>query len=123
MSDVEYGQYAAGQEQGQLEEVHAEQGSVAETDSQFGIYQQDHHAAEATDFTKAHHEELDTPDGVHYESTDYVNYSHSAEVDDTVLAIEGSESSFQADFSSLDALERQFSAAFAEGTELRTATN
>ena len=120
MSDAEYGQYEAGQEQGQLEEIHAEQGSVAETDSQFGVYQSDHHAAEATDFTKGHHEELNTPDGLHYESTDIVSYSHSAEVDETVFAAEGSETSMQADFSSLDALERQFAAAFAEGAELRT---
>jgi hypothetical protein len=114
--EVEYGQYAEGQEHDALNQLHTDQSSVADHDSQFGVYEQDHHAAEETEFTKAHHEEVSTP-YVHAESTDYVDYSHSAEVDDHVFAAEGSEHSFQADNSSLDALQARFDASFAEGTQ------
>ncbi|GLL02610.1 hypothetical protein [Dactylosporangium matsuzakiense] len=55
---------------------------------------------------------------MHYESDDYTNYSHDASVDDHVFAAEGSESSHQAEFNELDALEQKFDAAFAQGTEL-----
>jgi hypothetical protein len=116
VSDVDYGQFSAGEEHESLNELHQDENAVAGYDSQFGVYEQDHHAEENTDFTKLHHEEVDTP-YVHAESTDYVDYSHSAEVDDHVFAAEGSEHSFQADNSSLDALQARFDASFAEGTQ------
>jgi hypothetical protein len=115
-AEVDYGHFEAGQEHNALNELHTDQNAVAEHDSQFGVYEQDHHAAEETEFTKAHHEEVSTP-YVHAESTDYVDYSHSAEVDDHVFAAEGSEHSFEAQNSSLDALQARFDASFAEGTE------
>jgi phage I-like protein len=118
---TEYGHYEAGQESNALNELHTDQSAVAEHDSQFGVYEQDHHAAENTEFTKAHHEEVSTP-YVHAESTDYVDYSHSSEVDDHVFAAQGSEHSLEAQSSSLDALEARFDAAFAQGTVLETGT-
>ncbi|WP_271190376.1 hypothetical protein, partial [Dactylosporangium matsuzakiense] len=51
------------------------------------------------------------------ESDDFTNYSHDASVDDHVFAAEGSESSHQAEFSELDALQQRFDGAFASGTE------
>jgi hypothetical protein len=114
--DVEYNQYAAGEEHNALNELHQDQSSVSEHDAQYGVYENDHHEAENTDFTKLHHEEVDTP-YVHAESTDYVDYSHSSEVDDHEFAAYGSEHSFDAQHSSLDALQARFDSAFVEGTE------
>ncbi|GAA3293071.1 hypothetical protein Dvina_43705 [Dactylosporangium vinaceum] len=118
--DVDYGQYEAGQESTQLDQLHQAGGSEADAQSQFGVYENDHHAQESTDFSQGHHVEYDQPAAVHYESDDYTNYSHDASVDDHVFAAEGSESSHQAEFNELDALEQKFDAAFAQGTELHT---
>ena len=116
--DVEYGQYEAGQESAQLDQLHQAQGSEADYDSQYGVYEADHHAAENDDFSTGHHVEYDAPAAVHYEETDFTNASHSAEVDDHVFAAEGSEHAHEAQFSTLDALEEKFDRAFAEGTTL-----
>ncbi|MEU7866597.1 hypothetical protein [Dactylosporangium sp. NPDC049140] len=116
MSDVDYGQYEAGQESGELDQLHQASGAEADASSQFGVYEQDHSAAESTDYSTGHHEELDQPGVLHYESDDYTNYSHDASVDDHVFAAEGSESSHQAEFSELDALQERFGSAFAQGT-------
>ncbi|WP_432976917.1 hypothetical protein [Dactylosporangium sp. CA-233914] len=113
---TDYGHYEAGQESGELDQLHQAQGSEADAQSQFGVYEQDHHTAESTDFSQGHHTEYDQPGAVHFESDDYTNYSHNAEVDDHVFAAEGSESSHQAQFSELDALEKKFDTAFAQGT-------
>ncbi|MFG2039040.1 hypothetical protein [Dactylosporangium sp. NPDC048998] len=115
--DVDYGHYEAGQEHDALNQLHQAHGSEADYGSQFGQYEQDHHAAESTDFSQGHHVEYDQPAAVHFESDDYTNYSHNAEVDDHVFAAEGSEHAHQADFSQLDALQHRFDAAFAEGTQ------
>ncbi|MFG2038835.1 hypothetical protein [Dactylosporangium sp. NPDC048998] len=115
--DVDYGHYEAGQEHDALNQLHQAHGSEADYNSQFGQYEQDHHAAESTDFSQGHHVEYDQPGAVHFESDDYTNYSHNAEVDDHVFAAEGSEHAHQADFSQLDALQHRFDAAFAEGTQ------
>ncbi|WP_432829204.1 hypothetical protein [Dactylosporangium sp. CA-092794] len=117
---TEYGQYEAGQESDQLDALHQEHGAEADAQSQYGVYEQDHHAAESTDFSQGHHVEYDQPAAVHYESDDYTNYSHNAEADDHVFAAEGSESSHEAEFDRLDALEQKFDAAFARGTVLET---
>ena len=117
MSDVDYGQYEAGQESGSLDQVHEVQGSEADYDSQYGVYEADHHAAEATDFSTGHQVVYDAPAGVHYEETEFTNYSHNAEVDDHVFAAQGSESAHTADFSQLDALSQRFDTQFLSGTE------
>ena len=119
MSDIDYGQYQAGQESGSLDELHQVQGSETDYDSQFGVYEADHHAAVNDEFSTGRHVEYDAPAGVHYEETEFTNASHSAEVDDHVFAAEGSESYHQADYSQLEALSARFDAAFAEGTALR----
>ncbi|WP_433213668.1 hypothetical protein ACQP00_02450 [Dactylosporangium sp. CS-047395] len=121
MSDVDYGQYEAGQESGSLDELHQAEGSEYDANSQFGVYEQDHSAAESTDFSTGQHVEYDAPGAVHYESTDFTNYSHDASVDDHVFAAEGSESVHQAEFSELDALQERFATAFANGAEFSTA--
>jgi len=116
-NDVDYGHYQAGQEHDALDQLHQAQGSEADHNSQFGVYEQDHHAAESTDFAQGHHVEVDQPSTAHYESDDYTTYNHDASVDDHVFAAEGSESSHQAEFSELDALSKRFDAEFAEGTQ------
>ncbi|GAA3455747.1 hypothetical protein [Dactylosporangium matsuzakiense] len=115
--DVDYGHYEAGEQHDGLDQLHQAHGSEADYNSQFGQYEQDHHAQESTDFSQGHHVEYDQPAAVHYESDDYTNYSHDASVDDHVFAAEGSENSHQAEFGELDALQQRFDASFASGTE------
>jgi hypothetical protein len=116
-NDVDYGHYEAGQEHNALDQLHQAQGSESDYDSQYGVYEADHHAAESTDFSQGHHVEYDQAPAVHYESDDYTNYSHDATEDDHVFAAEGSEHAHQAEYSELDALRERFDAAFVEGTE------
>ena len=115
--EVDYGQYSAGEEHGALDQLHQASGSEADYDNQFKVYEADHHAAESTDFAQGNHTEVDQPYGGHYENDNYTTYSHDASEDDHVFAAEGSESSHQAQFSELDALQQRFDAAFVEGTE------
>jgi hypothetical protein len=115
--DVDYGHYQDGQEHDALNQLHQAHGSEADAHSQFGVYENDHHADTATDFAQGHHQEYDRPGVVHAESDDYTNYSHNASEDDHVFAAEGSQDSHQAEFGELDALQHRFDAAFAEGTE------
>src|SRR3954466_10086346 len=115
--DVDYGHIEAGQEHDALDQLHQAHGSEADAQSQYGVYENDHHAAESTDFAPGHHVGYDQPAAVHYESDDYTNASHNATEDDHVFAAEGSESSHQAEFGELDALQQRFDASFAEGTE------
>ncbi|WP_432834857.1 hypothetical protein [Dactylosporangium sp. CA-092794] len=116
MSDVDYGQFESGHEAEGLDQLHQDHGSEADYNNQFGVYEQDHHAAESTDFSQGHHVEYDQPAAVHYESDDYTNYSHNAEVDDHVFAAEGSENSHVAEFDNLDALQSRFEGDFTSGT-------
>ncbi|GAA3265223.1 hypothetical protein Dvina_16525 [Dactylosporangium vinaceum] len=116
--DVDYGHYEAGEQHDGLDQLHQAHGSEADHNSQFGQYENDHHAQESTDFSQGHHVEYDQPAAVHYESDDYTNYNHDASVDDHVFAAEGSENSHQAEFGELDALQQRFDASFASGTEL-----
>ncbi|GAA4262559.1 hypothetical protein [Dactylosporangium darangshiense] len=115
--DVDYGHYEAGQEHDALDQLHQAHGSEADYNNQFGVYENDHHAAESTDFSQGHHVEYDQAPAVHYESDDYTNYSHDATEDDHVFAAEGSEHAHQAEFGELDALQQRFDTTFAEGTE------
>ncbi|MEV8516664.1 hypothetical protein [Dactylosporangium sp. NPDC051484] len=118
-SNVDYGHYAAGQEHAGLDQLHQAQGSEADHNSQFGQYEQDHHAAESTNFSTGHHVEFDQPASVHYQADDFTNYSHSAEVDDHVAGAEGSEHAHQANFGEIEALQQRFDTAFAEGTHFQ----
>jgi hypothetical protein len=115
--DVDYGHYQAGQEHDALDQLHQAHGSEADYNNQYGVYEADHHAAESTDFSQGHHVEYDQAPAVHYEASDYTDYSHDATEDDHVFAAEGSEHAHQAEFGELDALSQRFDAAFAEGTE------
>ncbi|WP_432972820.1 hypothetical protein [Dactylosporangium sp. CA-233914] len=118
MSDMDYGHYEAGQEHEGLDQLHQAQGSEADYNNQFGVYENDHHAQESTDFSQGHHVEYDQPAAVHFESDDFTNYSHDASVDDHVFVAEGSENAHQAEFGELDALQSRFDSAFAEGTQV-----
>ena len=114
--DVEYADYSAGNEHESLNELHQDDNAVAEHDSQFGVYDNEHHQAEATDFTQFHQEQVHAP-AYDATSTDFVNYSNESSVDDVTHIAEGSEHDFNAESSSLDALQARFDSAFAEGTE------
>ncbi|WP_432993362.1 hypothetical protein [Dactylosporangium sp. CA-233914] len=116
--DVDYGHYEAGQEHAGLDQLHQAHGSEADYNNQYGVYENDHHAQESTDFSQGHHVEYDQPAAVHFESDDYTNYSHDASVDDHVFVAEGSENAHQAEFGELDALQSRFDSAFAEGTQV-----
>jgi hypothetical protein len=115
--DVSYNQYEAGQEHNELDQLHQAQGSEADYNNQFAVYENDHAAAENTSFDQGHHVEYDNPAGAHYEESDYTSYDHSAAETDHVFAAEGSESSHQAEYSELDALREKFDAQFVEGSQ------
>ena len=115
--DVDFGHYQEGQEHDALNQLHQAQGHEQDYDSQYGVYEADHHAAENDEFATGHHVQFESPHQGSYEETDFTNASHSAEVDDHVFAAEGSEHAHEADFSQLDALSQRFDGAFAEGTE------
>src|SRR5258705_9726122 len=57
--DVDYGHYQAGQEHGELDQLHQASGSEADYNNQFAVYEQDHAAAESTSFDQGHHVEYD----------------------------------------------------------------
>ena len=83
---TDYAHYEAGQEHDGLDQLHQAQGSEADYNNQFGVYENDHHAAESTDFSQGHHTEYDAPAQGHFEQDDYTNYSHDASEDDHVFA-------------------------------------
>jgi hypothetical protein len=116
MSDIDYGHYEAGAEHEGLDQLHQDHGSESDYGNQFGVYENDHHAAESTDFSTGHHQEFDQGPAIHAESDDYTNYSHDANVDDHTFAAEGSEHAHQQDFSELDALQARFDAGFEQET-------
>src|SRR4051794_38732148 len=47
--DVDYGHVEAGQEHNGLDQLHQASGSEADAQSQYGVYEQDHHAQESTE--------------------------------------------------------------------------
>jgi hypothetical protein len=116
--DVDYGHFETGQEHGELDQLHQAQGSEADYNNQFNVYEQDHADAESTSFDQGHHVEYDNPAGAHYEESDFTSFDHNAAEQDHVFAAEGSESSHEAESSELDALRQQFDTTFASGTEL-----
>ncbi|GAA2599895.1 hypothetical protein GCM10010399_33360 [Dactylosporangium fulvum] len=113
---TEYGEIEAGQESGELEQLHETSGSEAGYQSEFGVYGQDHAAAESTSLQQGHHMEYTDPSGARYEETDFTNYEHSAVETDSVFAAEGSESATFREFGELNALRAQFETVFAQGT-------
>ena len=112
----EYGEFETGQEHAELDQLHEASGSEQDYQSQFGVYEQDHAAAESTSFDQGRHVEYTDPNGAHYEESDYTSYDHSAAETDHVFAAEGSESASYSEFAELDMLQQRFDAAFAEGT-------
>ncbi|WP_327011295.1 hypothetical protein OHA72_30855 [Dactylosporangium sp. NBC_01737] len=117
---TDYGQIETGQQHESLDQLHQASGSEADYNNQFNVYEQDHAAAESTSFDQGHHVEYSNPSGEHYEESDFTSYDHSAAESDHVFAAEGSESSHQAEFSTLDALREQLDSAFTSITEGHT---
>jgi hypothetical protein len=117
---AEYGHYEAGQEHNALDQLHQAEGHEADASSQYAVYEQDHAAAEHTDFSQGQHVESDSGAGAHFESDNYTTYNHDAAESDHVFAAEGSEQSHEAEFSELDALKERFDAEFASGTVIET---
>ncbi|WP_433076505.1 hypothetical protein ACQP1P_32045 [Dactylosporangium sp. CA-052675] len=116
----EYGDFSMGQESSELEQLHQASGGEQDFQSQFGVFEADHSAAESTDFETGRHVEFEGADGSRYESTDFTNYSHDTEESDHVFAAEGSESMHSAQFSEFDALRAQLGSSFAQGTQIST---
>ena len=115
---AEYGHVEAGAEHESLDQLHEVNASEADYNNQFNVYEQDHAAAENTSYDQGHHVEYSNPSGEHYEESDYTSYDHSAAEADHVFAAEGSESSHQAEYSELDALQARLDTAFAEATHI-----
>ena len=117
---AEYGQYETGQEHQSLDQLHQVNASESDYDKQFGVYEQDHASAESTSFDQGRHVEFTGADGSHYEESNFTSYDHSAVETDHVFAAEGSESSHQAEVSTLDALQERIESAFTSVTEAVT---
>ena len=118
----EYGEFETGEQHESVDQLHQVDASQEDYQSQFGVYEQDHAAAESTSFDQGHQVEYTGADGSHYEESDFTSYDHSAAESDHVFAAEGSESSHQAEFSQLDALQARLDSAFAEATVIDTDT-
>ena len=116
---TDYGHVETGQEHEGLDQLHQAHGAEADLHNQFGQYEADHNAAEHTGFQQGHHTESDVHDA-HNEADDYTNYDHDAAENDHVFAAAGETDAHQAEFGELDALQHQFDAQFASGTELHT---
>src|ERR1700754_2331516 len=114
--EVDYNQYEAGQEHNALDQLHQEHAAESDYNNQFAVYEQDHAAAEHTDYDQGNHVEYDNPAGAHYEQDNYTSYNHDAAEHDHVFAAEGSESSHQPEYDELDSLRERLDSAFAEGT-------
>src|SRR4051812_16715801 len=89
--DVDYGHYEAGQEHGDLEQLHQAAGSENDYNSQFGVFEQDHASAESTSFDQGNHVEYSDPSGAQYEESNFTSYDHNAAETDHVFAAEGTE--------------------------------
>ncbi|WP_327004087.1 hypothetical protein OHA72_55085 [Dactylosporangium sp. NBC_01737] len=112
----EYGEIETGEQHESVDQLHQVDASEQDYQSQFGVYEQDHAAAESTSFDQGHHVEYSNPNGEHYEESDYTSYDHSAAETDHVFAAEGSESASSSEFHELDALRAQLDSAFAQAT-------
>ena len=112
----EYGEFETGQEHESVDQLHQVDASEQDYQSQFGVYEQDHAAAESTSFDQGHQVEYTDPNGGHYAESDYTSYDHSAAETDHIFAAEGSESASSSEFHQLDTLRAQLDTAFAQAT-------
>ncbi|MET7424198.1 hypothetical protein [Dactylosporangium sp. NPDC005555] len=119
---VDYGHVETGQEHESLDQLNQVNASESDYNNQFNVYEQDHAAAESTSFDQGHSVEYTNPDGAHYAESSFTSYDHSAAESDHVFAAEGSESSHQAEFSQLEALQARLDSAFSEATVIDTDT-
>ncbi len=119
---ADYGHVETGEQHESLDQLHQVNASESDYNNQFNVYEQDHAAAESTSFDQGSHVEYSDPSGAHYEESNFTSYDHAAAESDHVFAAEGSESSHQAEFSQLDALQAQLDSAFAEATVIDTDT-
>ena len=113
---TDYDHLESGEQHEAVDQLHQVDASQEDYQSQFGVYEQDHAAAESTSFDQGHSVEFTGADGSHYAEQDFTSYDHSAAETDHVFAAEGSESYNASEFHELDALQARFDAAFAEGT-------
>ena len=116
----EYGEFETGEQHESVDQLHQVDAGQEDYQSQFGVYEQDHAAAESTSFDQGHHVEYTDPNGAHYEESDFTSYDHSAAEADHVFAAEGSENSSASEYHELDALQARLDSAFASATELHT---
>jgi hypothetical protein len=115
-----YGDYQTGEQHESLDQLHQVNASENDYNNQFNVYEQDHAAAESTSFDQGSHVEYTNPNGATYEASNYTSYDHAAAETDHVFAAEGSESSHQAEYSELDALQARMDSVFASATEINT---
>ncbi|GAA2598878.1 hypothetical protein GCM10010399_31850 [Dactylosporangium fulvum] len=118
-NEVEYADYSAGQEHGQLDQLHQASGSEYSRNEDFNVYEQDHAAAENTSFQQGHSVQWTDGNGASYSETDYTNYNHSAAETDHIFAASGSQSVEASEWSEFDALRERFDTAFVDATEFR----
>ena len=114
----EYGEIETGEQHESVDQLHQVDATEQDYQSQFGVYEQDHAAAESTSFDQGHSVEFTGADGSHYAEQDFTSYDHSAAETDSVFAAEGSESYSASEFSQIDTLRAQLDTAFASATEL-----
>ena len=112
----EYGEFETGEQHESVDQLHQVDATEQDYQSQFGVYEQDHAAAESTSFDQGHQVEYTGADGSHYAESDFTSYDHSAAEADHVFAAEGSESASYSEFSQIDALRAQLDTAFAQAT-------
>ncbi|MEV0129336.1 hypothetical protein AB0H83_12870 [Dactylosporangium sp. NPDC050688] len=117
---VDYGHIETGEQHESLDQLHQVDASQEDYQSQFGVYEQDHAAAESTSFDQGQHVEYTGADGSHYEESDFTSYDHSAAETDHIFAAEGSESYNASEYHELDAFQARLDAAFASATEINT---
>ena len=112
----EYGEIETGEQHESVDQLHQVDATEQDYQSQFGVYEQDHAAAESTSFDQGPHVEYTNPSGEHYEASDYPSYDPSAAETDHIFAAEGSESASSSEFHQLDTLRAQLDSAFAQAT-------
>ncbi|MFF5227311.1 hypothetical protein [Dactylosporangium sp. NPDC000521] len=121
-SGAEYGHVEAGENHEALDQLHQVDASESNYDSQFGVYEQDHAAAESTSFDQGHQVSYTDASGATYQESDFTSYDHSAAETDHVFAAEGSETASSSEFHQLDAIRAQLDSAFSEATVIDTDT-
>ena len=117
---VDYDHAAAGHEQESLDQLHQVHADENNYDSQFGVYEQDHAAAESTSFDQGHSVQFTGADGSHYAEQDFTSYDNTSAESDHVFAAEGEEHASSSEYDQLDQLQARMESAFAETTQLHT---